>query len=298
MFQSWDVYLNMKITNNTKNEKTIQESYVDDKKMVKNEVNLRGNLKKVAIVSGNRPLNKNNVKKHVLSLEKFGRNLVRLLYVDAKDAIGNKIYDAQTGELVPEESYGDYIVIMDGQHRYAAALELASRKEDKDFSLDNLTWDKVDLRKHSFQQVLIEVNTRTQPWKGSDYISGCVLNNPTNDVAAFAKELTDLGISAKTVNKYLFFEDKFKWSDAMEDSEVLEKADMSRALKIWEEVKQFPDKIRKKSLIIDYIISEGGKKHWEDELNRISNLSEEDIKEIEKVKGAEAQRQLLREKLA
>ena len=262
----------------------------NEKMMVLNEVKIGTEVKKVAFVDGNRAINENNVKKHMDSLEKFGRNLVRLLYVDANDVEGYDIHDAITDEIVEKKNYSEYIVVLDGQHRFKAAMRLAG-DETKNFTLDNLRWDKVELDGHSFQDVLIEVNTRTQPWKGSDYISGCVLNNPKNEIALFAKEVTSKGASAKTVNKYIFFEDKFSWAAAMKDENVLEKADLERAKEIWKVVLTYPESIVKKSLIIDHIKDGAGKKYWREELKKVANLTEELKKSLETVKGASAQKE-------
>jgi len=259
------------------------------KVMIKNEVKIGTEVKKVAFVDGNRAINENNVKKHAASLEKFGRNLVRLLYVDANDVEGYDIHDADTDEIVEKENYGDYIVVLDGQHRFKAAMRLAA-DENKDFSLDSLRWDKVELDGHSFQDVLIEVNTRTQPWKGSDYISGCVLNNPQNEIALFAKEVTSKGASAKTVNKYIFFEDKFSWANAMKDEEVLNKADLQRAKEIWKVVITFPESIVKKSLIIDRIKEKGGKGYWKQELDKVVKLTAEQKKTLGDIKVVSTQK--------
>lgn len=261
----------------------------NEKVMLKNEVKIGTEVKKVAFVDGNRAINENNVKKHVASLEKFGRNLVRLLYVDANDVEGYDIHDAVTDEIVEKNNYSEYIVVLDGQHRFKAAMRLAG-DETKNFTLDNLRWDKVELDGHSFQDVLIEVNTRTQPWKGSDYISGCVLNNPQNEIALFAKEVTSKGASAKTVNKYIFFEDKFSWANAMKDEEVLNKADLQRAKEIWKVVRTFPDTIVKKSLVIDRIKEKGGKGYWKQELDKIVKLTAEQKKTLGDIKVVSTQK--------
>jgi hypothetical protein len=157
-----------------------------------------------------------------------------------------------------------------------AALQLTNSEDKKGFTLDNLLWQKVNLDGKSFQNVLIEVNTRTQPWKGSDYIGGCFLNAPDNEVAQFAKSLTDQGISSKTVNKYIFLNGRFSWSAAMKDTTELDKADINRAKSIWKVVETFPDKIKKRSVIIDYIIEAGGRNHWKEELKRIRAISDKD----------------------
>ena len=237
--------------------------------------------KKIAFVDGNRAINENNVEKHVESLKEFSKNLVPLLYVDATEVGNRKIFDAITDEEVKPEQYGDYNIVLDGQHRFKAALRLADSDEANGFTLDNLKWEKVDLNGKSFEDILIEVNTRTQPWKGADYINGCILHEPDNEVFRFAKELTDLGISAKTVNKYLFFDDRMSWAAVMSDSSKLKDADLVRAKEIWDVVKKFPERIRKRSTIIDYVKDTGGKSYWQVELDKIKALTDRQRKSFE-----------------
>ena len=103
-------------------------------------------------------------------------------------------------------------------------------------------------------------------------------------------QVTGKGASAKTVNKYIFFEDKFSWSEAMKDVKLLEKADLARAQKIWAVVKTYPDGIIKKSLIIDHIKDGAGKKYWEQELTKVANLTTEQKKSLDGIKGATPQK--------
>ena len=237
--------------------------------------------KNIAFVDGNRAINKNNVKKHVESFKKFGKNLVPMLYVEATEVEGHTLYDAETGEVVAPEDYKDYWVILDGQHRYKAAVELAASEAANGFTLDALKWEKVEMKDGlEFEDYLIEVNTRTQPWKGADYICGCVLHNPENEAVKFAKELINEGVSGKTVAKYLFFKE-IKWSDAMKDAELLAKADVDRAKTIWDVVKKFPFLMRKSPIIIDLIISNG---NWQEDLRKIDALTEEQKVSFETLK--------------
>lgn len=246
-----------------------------------NDIKINNEMKKVAFVDGNRAINQNNVAKHVESLKEFGKNLVPLLYVDAVEVSNRKIFDAVTDEQVTQELYNGYIVLLDGQHRFKAALRLAESDEANGFTLDSLKWEKVDLNGKSFEDILIEVNTRTQPWKGADYINGCILHEPNNEVFRFAKELTDLGISAKTVNKYLFFDERMSWANVMSDSSKMKDADIGRAKEIWNVAKKFPERIRRRSTIIDYVIDNGGKAHWQIELEKIKALTDRQRKSFE-----------------
>lgn len=234
--------------------------------------------KNIAFVDGNRAINKNNVKKHIESLKKFGKNLVPMLYVEAAEVKGHTLYDAETGEVVTPEDYPNYWVILDGQHRYKAAVELAA---SEGFTLDALKWQKVEMKEGlTFDDYLIEVNTRTQPWKGADYICGCVLQHPENEAVKFAKELIKEGVSGKTVAKYLFFKE-IKWSDAVKDASLLAKADVDRAKTIWDVVKKFPYLMRKSPIIIDLIISNG---NWQEDLRKIDALTEEQKVSFETLK--------------
>ena len=237
-------------------------------------------MKKIAFIDGNRAINKNNVKKHIESLKKFGKNLVPLLYVEASEVKGHTLYDADSGDEVAPESYSEYWVVLDGQHRYKAAKQLADSNDAIGFTMKNLVWQKVELGDNSFEDVLIEVNSRTQPWKGADYICGCVLHNPENEAVKFAKELINEGVSGKTVAKYLFFKE-IKWSDAVKDASLLAKADVSRAKRIWEVVKKFPLIMKKSPIIIDLIIRNG---NWQEDLRKIDALNEEQKVSFEKLK--------------
>lgn len=241
-------------------------------------------MKQICFVDGNRAINKNNVKKHVESLKTFGRNLVPLLYVEAEEVKGHTLYDADTEEVVAPEGYKDYWVVLDGQHRYKAARQLT---DDDGFTMDSLNWQKIELNGKSFEDVLIEVNTRTTPWKGADYICGCVLHNPENEAFKFANTLIKKGVSGKTVVKYLFLKDKFKWSDAMADAKVMNGADVERAKAIWAVVETFPLKMQKKSYIIDYVKEEGGAKHWKAELEKVNALTDEQKASFGKMKDKE-----------
>lgn len=248
-------------------------------------------MKKIAFIDGNRAINKNNVKKHVESFKKFGKNLVPLLYVEATDVVGHTLYDAESGEVVAQDDYKDYWVILDGQHRYKAAQELAASEDANGFTLDALWWEKVNLDGKSFEDVLIEVNSRTQPWKGADYICGCVLQHPENEVAQFAQELVKQGVSGKTITKYLFFNDKFKWADAVVNVDAMTGANVQRAREIWEVVKQFPIMMKKSSIIIDFII-EGG--NWSADLKKVAELPAEKKLLFETIKKNDQKNEFLK----
>lgn len=240
-------------------------------------IKINGNNYQVAFLEGNRKLNANNVKALRESLKKFGRNLNALTYIKAEDLKDRKIVDVETGEEVLNENRSSYIVVVDGQHRYKAALELSKSYQ---FNLDNLKWAEVEVPEgKTIEDVLIEINTVGQKWKGAEFITGYCLMNPDEPVGKFAKELADEGLSGKTINKYLFFIDKFNW--AKESNLVTAKADLERAKAIWLVVSTFPDKVRKQSYIIDVIISEGS---WKETLERVKAITDDNKQRLGKIK--------------
>ena len=263
--------------------------------LVMKQFNINGNNFGVAFLEGNRNINSNNVKKMGVSLKEFGKNLMPMVYIKADDARlnGRKLKDAIDGTTVEEGNRANYIVVLDGQHRFTAAVKM--KKEG--FDTSGLLWEELKLDENkTIEEALIEINSVGQMWKGTDYISGLALRQPDNEIVLFAKKLSDFGVSAKTINKYLLFEDKFSW--AKPDWDVInEKADLDRAKKIWDVVKLFPDNVNKESIIIDYIMKAGGIKHWEDELKNVANVGNDLDTKLRNLKTKEA-RQLLKKTLA
>lgn len=256
------------------------------KVMIKNEVKIGTEVKKVAFVAENRSIDKNNVKKKIESFKKFGRNIVPLLYVNATDVENSNLIDAITKKTIEPKDYVNYIAALDGQHRYIAATELENSEDANGFTTDNLIWAKIEIPQGmSFVDVLVEVNNVTSKWKGADYISGCVLKNP-DDKSLFASRLNKLGVSAKTVNKYLFFSEKAQWARIMasktdeEREKYYANADLERAKAIWTVVETFPDNVQTSSVIIDYIKDNGGVNHWKEELVSVSKLTDKQKAEL------------------
>lgn len=260
--------------------------------------NINGSQFGVAFLEGNRDIIPSNVKKMEESLKEFGKNLMPMVYVKADDARlnGRKLKDAIDNTDVAEGDRASYIVVLDGQHRFKAAVNMAAEEEEGGFDTSKLVWEELKLEGNkTIEDALIEINSIGQMWKGKDYIGGLALRQPENEIVQFAKELTDFGVSAKTINKYFFLDEKFKWSKP--DKDALEKVDLARAKKIWDVVKQFPDKVNKEPIIIDYIMKAGGTKHWEDELKNVAKVGEDLDTKLRKLKVNEA-RQLLKNTLA
>ena len=98
-------------------------------------------------------------------------------------------------------------------------------------------------------------------------------------------------MSAKTVNKYLFFSEKAQWARIMtaktdEDREkYYANADLDRAKEIWAVVETFPENVQTSSVIIDYIKDNGGAIYWEHELNKVAKISKKQKEELKGLKN-------------
>lgn len=157
-----------------------------------------GKTKRVAFVKGNRTLNAKNLAGKKKSLGSVKLNVTPLMIVD-----GQKIID-EGGHLVTPEGVDIpdcdahmWIVIIEGQHRYLAALSLG-------FSNENI---KVffDYSNLHYQILLLEVNANNFNWSNTDYGNCAVMFNPSNEVAVFANELTLKGFSASTIGYILYY---------------------------------------------------------------------------------------------
>lgn len=149
---------------------------------------------KVAFLAENRKVNKTNLKNKADSLKMTGGNLVPLMYVTAEKAIndGRIVVDAQTGEQVTLEMAKDYIVILDGQHRYTAAI--ANGIDPSNIYLFEAYLDLPTL-------TLVSVaNIDTNKWKGGDFAHGAGMANPENAGLKLIQKLTDQGIPLNTVS--------------------------------------------------------------------------------------------------
>ena len=106
--------------------------------------NVDGSQFGVAFLEGNRNINPNNVKKMEKGLKKFGQNILPMVYVKADDARlnGRKLKDAVDGTTVEEGNRANYIVVIDGQHRFAAAAKM---EEEGGFDTSKLFWGQFDL---------------------------------------------------------------------------------------------------------------------------------------------------------
>lgn len=122
--------------------------------------------KMIAFIKGNRSVNSKNISRKKKSFEKFGMNLVPLMYVDGQKAVndGCTLVHPITKEDIPDEEASKYVAIVEGQHRYTAAEE-TGLDEEKLFLYECYSNENT-------KEILSETNTITDPWSGADYANG------------------------------------------------------------------------------------------------------------------------------
>lgn len=161
--------------------------------------------KKMAFVNGNRSIKEKNMVAKMESMARFGQVLPAVI-VNAADikAVSPEIVDAETGEAVPEAELENYVVLLDGQHRYKAYLqnEKAGKTEQGEFHLMYPLNPNIDPRR-----LLAVINGEVNPWGGADFLNGAQLLNPGIDFPLLneMKKLTDLGFSVSTASLWLTF---------------------------------------------------------------------------------------------
>lgn len=164
--------------------------------------------KAIAFVRGNRDIaakNKNNKKS---SLTKCCMNLVPMLLVEGKKAVedGCKLMNPD-GNKIPDSAADSYYVVVDGQHRYTAAMELikdAENKEVKPAITDKQLYFYLDYSGRSTMDLLSITNIESAKWAATDYAKGAMLLNPNDELIQFINEYAQRKMPISTISIYLY----------------------------------------------------------------------------------------------
>lgn len=246
--------------------------------MKKDIISLRELLrsgKKVAFIKGNRLVNNKNVKSKKVSFLKFGMNLIPLMYVSGEKAIadGCTLIDAKTGAEIDAEHAREYIAIVDGQHRFTAAVEA-------ELSEDNLYLFEC-YNNANTKELVASTNIDSNPWDGRDYAYSAVMFNQDSKLAQIANELAELGYAISTIGLILYFKSgkfgKKDLSNIMQGKDAREGYNIDRAEYFLEKARdKFEDVfIGKKYLIsaVSDLSSDEGYKRVCDVLPKLSSNS-------------------------
>ena len=235
------------------------------------------------------------------SLTKNGQAIPAVI-MDATKAIdqGFAILDFETNAPITQEQAAEYVVIVDGAHRYQAHLELLKDSKatyaGEPYFIYPLNEDQ------KVGQLLAEINTCTTPWKGGDYAIGAsIMVDEDLPVLSFITELAKKGCSLRaasematltdTITKGVIvkamngkIDDSLKFTDNLEYGKRLYYLAAEKFGEEFLKTRIFPDWVLKvlnatpaSTPRIDTI---------EKIASFISNLSKDDAEEIVKMRGS------------
>ena len=246
------------------------------------------NGKKIAFIKGNRSVNSKNVESKKNSFEQFKMNLVPLMYVNGEKAAedGCSLIDADTEQEVSSNQVGQYVAIIDGQHRYTAAMESELNK-------DNLFLFECYADANT-KDLLTCANVDSHPWNTTDYAAGAVLFNPENQVAQFANELTQKKYPISTIGLILYFTagklTKKDLAAIMAGKDARDDYDIERAKCFLDAARvKFEDTFIAKRYLIATVIDLSTKKGYEAVCNALPKLSANTVKRVLEAKSDDKQ---------
>jgi hypothetical protein len=263
--------------------------------------------KKVAFVSGNRAISKNNLSKKIASIKECGQ-LMPIVIINGEDAVKENLnlIDYETNSPVPADKVSDYKVVIEGQHRYTAirTLQTEDEKNKTSYAPTDITVMYIQNPKSiSVKKLISELNRNSIVWDGKDYVTGAALCNPTNELLKFAKELVDLkstkkgdglpsnGYPISTISKLATFGtniDKAKLAKCMNNgTDTLPSANIDKAKKILEKARNagFTDRYLSHKYFIDWVMDESNKSDIDAIYTLIEKLQPEDVTAITKING-------------
>lgn len=164
--------------------------------------------KAIAFVYGNRDIaakNKNNKKS---SLIKCSMNLVPMLLVEGKKAVedGCKLIQPN-GSEIPDSAADSYYVVVDGQHRYTAAMELIKDAKEKEVGpaiTDEQLYFYLDYSGRNTKDLLSITNIESAKWAATDYAKGAMLLNPDDELIQFINEYAQNKMPISVISIYLY----------------------------------------------------------------------------------------------
>jgi len=167
---------------------------------------------KIARLENNRELDEKTVKAKMKSLKSKGQ-LQTAIVMHAKRAIDEQlqVIDFSTGKKVKNEEIPNYLVLPEGNHRYAAHLRLLKENQECDGEEDFVKYEgkfyvMLPLTDTlSIAEMMAEMNICTKVWKGTDYIRGAIMSHPENvtEVLRYMSELEHRNFSLPAISIYV-----------------------------------------------------------------------------------------------
>lgn len=268
---------------------------------------LKGESNKLAFIQGNRAISKKNLNQKVASIKECGQ-LTPIVVVDGRDATkeGLVLIDAETNKVVSNNEVENYLVIIEGQHRYKAirALQQEDITNNTNYATEdiNMTY-ALNPKNKSIKKLISELNRTSIIWDGKDFITAAALCNPTNELLQYTKELADMkstsskddlprnGYPLSTISKIITFGvnlDKAMMSKCMDcGTECLPIGNLSRARRIIDAAISvgFKHKYLAHRYFIDWVVNESNRLNEDNYCKLILGLSPSKVQMISKIKG-------------
>lgn len=135
---------------------------------------MREQDKKIARLVDNRDFDQKDLKAKKASLKEKGQ-LIPAIIVDGSKAVseGLDIVDFETNNPINTNDAANYVVIIEGNHRYKAHLELLNENETANEKYERefyVMYPLNDSDTITIDSMFKEMNIATNPWKSKDYL--------------------------------------------------------------------------------------------------------------------------------
>lgn len=245
--------------------------------------------KKIAFVAGNRDVLSKNKKSKITSLTKCKMNLVPILLVKGDKAVadGCTLVNPTDGKPI-EDDASRYYVVVDGQHRYTAAMEL----NDKVTLYFYLDYSGINTK-----ELLSITNIDSTKWTAKDFAKGAVLYNPNDELIKYVSDLTQKKMPISTISIYLYGSKDALTSKQLADSLSEGKLKQAPNLEVVKSVMPklcyvLGDKFVNTRYCANAFINVLMKKGSCTAVNAINSLTEDDVKAVKELKADEAKEKL------
>jgi hypothetical protein len=240
--------------------------------------------KKIAFIKGNRSINKSNVNAKAKSFSKCGCNFVPLMYVSGSKAINEGLELVTTdNQPIGKDEADDYIVIIDGQHRFKAFQQ--AQLDPSKLYLFEAYADKPTLT------LLSVANVEAKTWSPAEYLVGASISNKDNELLQACNELQVKGFNLPTISKIYTWNGgltKSKLACLMQGKEINITYDLERGNKfVKAALSQFSAKFVTKRYLIDAVIDLSSQSGVDTVLTALSNLSKEEVEQITDAKSSD-----------
>jgi len=243
---------------------------------------LKESGRQVAFVAGNRNINGGNLKTMKKSLEKFKSNIVPIMFVKGEKVVadGCKL-ETPKGQPIDNSDASKFIAILDGQHRYLAAMELQLNL----FVFEAYT-------ENSTQELLSEANIASKAWQAGDYAKGAALFSNDENVQYIA-ELCERGLKLPTASLFATFTrrvDKKRLSSVMQGEPFNVTVNRERSEAIYEAAeKKFSASFLASHYLIDAVVALNNDKGCDYKVivDALNQLTKSEAKAIQNADGTQ-----------